>query len=78
MVVRSYDTRVLVHALRTFDPQLDFRAAFAALDTPSFSLRSGRALQWLDALWSDAGLPGHVGELAHGRWNNRRGRASDS
>lgn len=59
-----------------FDPQLDFRAAFAALDTPSFSLRSGRALQWLDALWSDAGLPGHVGELAHGRWNNRRGRAS--
>lgn len=76
MVVRSYDTSVLVHSLRAFDPQLDFRAAFAALDCSSFSLHSGRALQWLDALWSDAGLPGHVGELARGRWSNRRERAN--
>ena len=74
MVVRSYDTRVFVQALRAFDPQLDFRAAFTALDCPAFTLRSGRALQCLDALWVDAGLPGHVGELARGHWRNRRGR----
>ena len=74
LLVQTWSAPVVVRALRTLAPALDFAAVFAALDDDALPLAGPRAFAFLQAVWRESGQPGTLLTLCGKPWHGRRRR----
>ena len=70
--MQAWSVPVVVHALRSLAPALDFAAVFAALDDDALLLGGPRAFAFLQSVWQHTGQSGTLLSLCDRPWRSRR------
>ena len=72
LLVQTWSVPVVVRALRSLAPALDFAAVFAALDDDALLLAGPRAFAFLQTVWQHTAQPGTLLSLCSRPWRSRR------